>query len=341
MSPGGTPPLPCRNAGRILTLLAALLLGACGRKAEDPKAAADAFFQLVFAGKFPEAYERGSAAFKFTRSPQYFEARARDLGLTGARSVEWGAPELQGRVAKIRGTFTKKDGTPLELTIALLLENDAWRLHEAKSAPHPKTGIVDDVFAVVSRSHDTRGLRSVAMLEPNALPVPSERELRQLAEDAILLFNEATQTGDFSKLYEAAADRWKWRGRDPQELAALAADPTRSSEADPFNYENRLTEAALRRAFAAAVLAKVDLTPVTGRKLILREPARVNSDGVLNLAGSFDCDVFQRGRPADPCALIFSLEFVNEASAWKLFGITVNIVSRKKLEADAAQPAKD
>jgi hypothetical protein len=179
------------------------------------------------------------------------------------------------------------------------------------------------------------------MSEPNALPVPPERELRQLAEDAILLFNEATQTGDFSKLYEAAADRWKWRGRDPQELAALAADPMRSQEADPFNYENRLTEAALRRAFSAAALAKVDLTPVTGRKLILREPARVNSDGVLNVAGSFDCNVFQRGRPTDPCALIFSLEFVNEASAWKLFGITVNIVSRKKLEADAASAAKE
>jgi hypothetical protein len=61
--------------------------------------------------------------------------------------------------------------------------------------------------------------------------------------------------------------------------------------------------------------------------MILSAPARVNSDGVLNVSGTFDTPVFQGGAPGQPRKLAFALEYVNEAAKWKLFGLTVNIVA--------------
>ena len=172
------------------------------------------------------------------------------------------------------------------------------------------------------------------ILEPNALDTPAEPQLRQLAEDTLLLFNEAIQNGgDFSALYAAASERWKFRGRDPRELAYGGSDPERAAKVDPFNNDNRLTAAALHNAFAAAVAAKVDLSPIRGKKMILSEPARVNSDGVLNLSGTFDATVYQASVPGSPRKLEFTLEYVREAAQWKLFGITVHILTTEKTPA--------
>jgi hypothetical protein len=88
--------------------------------------------------------------------------------------------------------------------------------------------------------------------------------------------------------------------------------------------------AALRNAFAAAVEAKVDLSPLQNAKMVLLEPARSNSDGVLNLKGKFECDVFHAAESTKPNRVEFALEYVMEASKWKLFGITVHILRQEK-----------
>jgi len=329
--PTGTSPCPFRLVVRVLFLFVAGLLCGCGAPVKPPRDAADEFFKLVSAQKFSAAYERSSAAFKFTRSLQYFEARARDLALTDMRAVEWGEPEQRDRLTKIRGVFTKADDTKLGLNLTLVLENGAWRLDAALSDPAPRGGVVDDVFAVATRTRDTVGLRALQFLEPSSLLVPEEREMRRIVEATLLKFNEALQNGgDFSALYEDASDRWKYRGRDPGELASAGINPRRSREADPFNHENRLTSAALRNAFEAAVRAKVDLSPIKGAKMKLRESARINSDGVLNVSGSFDCPVFHADQPDKPNTLHFALEYFMEASKWKLFGITVKILREEK-----------
>jgi hypothetical protein len=270
-------------------------------------------------------------AFKLSRSAQYFEARARELGLSDVTAVEWGQPDQQGRLTKIRGVFTKTDGNKLPLSFTFILEGGDWRLHEAKSDPAPGTGVVDDVFAVAARSRDSAKNRVSEFLEPSSLVVPPDLELRRLIEDTLMQFNEAMLNGgDFATLYAEASDRWKYRGRDPGELAYAGTDPLRTKQADPFNHENRLTTAALRNAFDAAVRAKVDLSPIKGAKMELREPARINSDGVLLVNGSFDCAVFHATEPDKPNKLQFMLEYVMEASKWKLFGITVHILRIEK-----------
>jgi len=310
----------------LAVLFAAALCG-CEDRSRTARHAAEDLSRMFSEQRFAEAYQQASPVFRFTRSANYFEARVRDLGLCEARGAAWGEPERHGRLATVRGIFTLKDGGKLPLKFTFSMEDGGWRLIEARSEPGPGGGVAEDVFAVAARTRDTIGARSVEILEPNALEIPTEPQLRQLAEDTLLLFNEAIQNGgDFSALYASASDRWKFRGRDPIE------GPTASRVAmkDPFNDENRLTAAALRNAFAAAVEAKVDLSPIKGTKMLLSEPARVNSDGVLSVNGTFDANVIQASMPGEPRRLEFGLEFVREAAKWKLFGITVHVVAPRK-----------
>lgn len=281
--------------------------------------------------RFAEAYEGTASAFRFRRSLNYFEARVRDLGLCDARNVKWDDAQREGALATVRGVFTLKNDSVLPLKLVFSKEDGGWRLLEARSEPAAGAGIAEDVFAVASRSKDTVNTRSVEILEPNATDIPAEALLRQLAEDTLMLFNEAIQNGgDFSALYAAASDRWKFRGRDPRELAYMGTDRERLEKLDPFNNENRLTIAALHKAFEAAIEAKVDISPIRGKKMILSEPARVNSDGVLVLNGTFDATVIQASMPGVPRRVVFLLEYVHEASQWRLFGLTVNILAVPK-----------
>jgi ribosomal protein S13 len=185
---------------------------------------------------------------------------------------------------------------------------------------------VDEVFTVTSRTKDSVKIRAAEVLEPMALAVPTESQLHRLAEDTLLTFNDAIQNGgDFSTLYAEASDRWKYRGKDPRDLTYVGSDPLRVVGGDPFNEENRLTATALRRAFDAAIQAKIDISALKGARMILSEPARINSEGVLRIAGTFDC-VATQGEAKMPRKLDFMLEYVFESSRWKLFGITVNLL---------------
>ena len=322
MQPASFPP----RFPRTLALCFTALLCGCEDRSRTPRDVAEEMSQMFSQQRIADAYQQTASAFRFTRSANYFEARVRDLGLCDASEVKWGEAARHGRLATVRGVFTLKDGSKFPLNFTLSMEDGSWRLIEAKSDPGPGTGAVEEVFAVASRTRDTSSARAMEILEPNALGVPSEPQLRQLAEDTLLLLNEAMQNGgDFAALYASASDRWKFRGRDPRELAYGGSDPARLTKLDPFNNENRLTAAALHNAFAAAVEARVDLAPIKGRRMILFQPARVNSDGVLNLNGTFGTAVYQASLPGSPRMLKFALEYVCEAGHWKLFGLTVQI----------------
>jgi hypothetical protein len=316
---------------RTLALLFAAMFCGCADRSRTARDVAEEMSRHFTEQRFAEAYEEASSAFRFTRSASYFEARVRDLGLCDAKSVTWGDPDRHGRLATVRGVFTLKEGGEFPLNFTFAMEDGAWRLIEARPDPGPGGVAAEDVFAVMARTKDTIGARSMEILEPSALEVPAEPQLRQLAEDTLLLFNEAIQNGgDFSALYESASDRWKYRGRDPHDLSYGGSSAARSAIKDPFNDENRLTAAALHHAFSAAVEAKVDLSPIKGTKLVLSEPARVNSDGVLSVNGTFDAIVSQASMPDSPRKLDFVLEYVREASRWKLFGLTVHVVAPPK-----------
>ena len=316
---------------RALALLFTALLCGCEDRSRTARDVAEEMSRMFSEQRIAQAYEGTASAFRFRRSQNYFEARVRDLGLCDARGVKWSEAERSGKLATVRGVFTLKNDSQMPLNFIFSMEDGGWRLIEARSAPAPGGGVAEDVFAVASRTRDTLGARAVDILEPNATDIPPEPQLRQLTEDTLLLFNEAIQNGgDFSVLYAAASDRWKFRGRDPRDLTYGGSDPERVAKLDPYNNDNRLTAAALHNAFAAAVEAKVDISPIRGKKMILSEPARVNSDGVLVLNGTFDATVFQASIPGLPRRVEFLLEYVREGTQWKLFGLTVNILAADK-----------
>ena len=318
------------TCSRAFALLFTVLLCGCEDRSRTARDVAEEMSRMFSEQRIAEAYAGTASEFRFRRSEHYFEARVRDLGLCDARGVKWDEPERSGRLATVLGVFTLKDESKLPLKFVFSTEDGAWRLVEARSVP-AAGGAAEDVFAVAARTRDTLSARAVEILEPNATGIPPEAQLRQLAEDTLMLFNEAIQNGgDFSGLYAAASDRWKYRGRDPRELAYGGSDPARIAKLDPFNNENRLTAAALHNAFAAAVEARVDISPIRGKKMILAEPARVSSDGVLILNGTFDANVVQASMPGRPRKVQFMLEYVSEAGRWKLFGLTVNILAVDK-----------
>jgi hypothetical protein len=317
---------------RALALFFAALLCGCEDGSKAPRDAAEKMSRLLIERRISEAYRQASSAFRFTRSENYFEARVRDLGLCDATGVKWGADERHGRLATVHGVFTLKDGGELPLSFTFSMEDGAWRLIEASSEPLPgRGGAGEDIFAVALRTRDTMEAKAMEILEPSAAVVPDGEALRQLAEDTLLLFSEAIRNGgDFSALYASASDRWKYRGRDPRDLAYSGPDPGRLARADPENADNRLTIEALRNAFSVAIEAKVDLSPIKGRKMILSAPPRVTSDGVLSVNGTFDAPVYQANMEGQPRKLVFALEYVREAATWKLFGITVNVIAMNK-----------
>jgi len=316
---------------RTVALIFAASLCGCEEHGRTARDAAQDLARLFSERKFAEAYAETAQAFRFRRSENYFEARLVDLGLCEAREVNWGEPERNGRLATVRGVFALKDGNRLPLNFVFNLEDGAWRLIETRSIPNPG-GVAEDVFAVAARTRDTSSTRSVEIREPNDTDVPPESQLRQLVEDTLLLFNEAIQNGgDFSALYAAASDRWKYRGRKKEDLEYIGSDPERIAKTDPENQDHRLTLSALRTAFAAYVATKVDISPIKGKKMILTSPPRVNSDGVLNLYGTFDATVFQSGAPNHPKHVEFRLEYVREVGWWKLMGITVNVFATDAL----------
>jgi hypothetical protein len=309
---------------RLLLLLAvALTLSACGNPKQGPKEAAAEFFQKCAEGKSLEAYKSASKIFQLERTDKYFEARVRDLGLDRLKSVTWSEPEEKGDTQRVTGDFVVQDGRPLHLVITLAKEDGQWRVLSAKEGKGDSKA--EDVFAVLARSKDTQAEREKAFLEPVATALPTERQLQQLVEKTLMDFQDAITKNDFRDFFAAVSDRWKYRGKDPRLLNYTGTARDRIEESDPTNKAQRLTVEALRANFAPFAEAKVDLTPIKGKPMVLASPAHITSDGVLTLAGTYNEFVFQGGFPPQPRKLKFKLEYVMEGSSWRLFGITVNL----------------
>ena len=303
----------------LLLLVCALCFGACGGPKQGPKEAAAEFFQKCAEGKVMEAYKSASKIFQLERTDKYFEARVRDLGLDQLKRAIWSEPEKKGETQRVKGDLVVHEDRPLTLVVTMVEEEGQWRVLNAKQEKG------EDVFAVVARTKDTQAEREKAFLEPVATAMPSERQLQLLVEKTLMDFQDAINRNDFKDFFASVSDRWKYRGKDPRLLNYTGTDRARIEESDPFNTAQRLTIEALRSNFGPFVEAKVDLTPIKGKSILLTSPAHITSDGVLTLAGTYKEFVFQGGFGAQPRKMKFKLEYVMEGSSWRLFGITVNL----------------
>jgi hypothetical protein len=122
----------------------------------------------------------------------------------------------------------------------------------------------------------------------NAGEVPSNRELKTLALDSLLLFNDAIQAKSFDGFYRQISELW----------------------------QKEVTADKLQEIFQGFIDKKIDLTPITKVEPAFAGTPAVNDDGLLVVKGSY---------PTQPSKVVFELKYVYEKESWKLGGINVQV----------------
>jgi len=136
----------------------------------------------------------------------------------------------------------------------------------------------------------------------NTGKVPSNRELKTLALDSLLLFNDAIQDKSFDKFYSGISDLW----------------------------QKEVTPAKLKEIFHGFIDQKIDLAAINKVEPVFDGTPAVNDDGLLVIKGSY---------PTRPSKVLFELTYVYEDDSWKLAGINVNI--KPTAEKDEKKKADD
>ena len=227
------------------------------------------------------------------------------MGLVEQAGAEWGKPEIEKRTAKIPVRIQTKEGKTVSLIVTLTRESTQWQVYSLRSPPSETTGISENRFTLVGKTQvgkvQESGGPALKMIDPafkdyQSLPVPPEADLRQLARSTLLRFNEAVASKSFDDFYESTSLAWQTgKFTDGQ---------------------GQLTKGQLQREFQPFIDKKIDISAIQKVEPVWTAPVAIGSDGLLTLAGYFPTDAFQ---------VHFSLKFIYEPPAWKLFGIDVNL----------------
>jgi len=145
-------------------------------------------------------------------------------------------------------------------------------------------------WKVLSIKGPQTGARTGPIIEREspALAVPGTDESAQLALTSLLSLNEALQTKSFDKFHAGISRTW----------------------------QEQITSAKLLEVFQALVDLETNLDAIKTLSPVFKSPPALNADGILVLEGHY---------PVEPGNVFFTLKFVNEEKAWKLFGVKVNI----------------
>ncbi len=226
--------------------------------------AGDDFLALTSSGKIREAYESCSTTLKTQQSFEAFERAVQRLGLTEVTSASWSNREMKNDRVHLDGTGSTRAGGKVPLTMDLIKEAGNWKVVAVNV---PAAGV------------------AVAAGEAK---MPSDSELRALALDSLLAFNEAVRADDFARFHEQISAAW----------------------------QEQITAEQLATAFHDFTEKHIDIGGIKDVQPIFNEPPQIDSNGVLVLSGYY---------PAKPNRVVFRLKYVYEHPNWKLFGIKVNV----------------
>jgi hypothetical protein len=130
-------------------------------------------------------------------------------------------------------------------------------------------------------------VRAMPFVE-NAGKVPTDKELKTLALDSLLLFNVAIQTKSFEDFYGRTAKLWQ-KEVTPEELLGV---------------------------FQSFIDKEMNIAPIAKLEPTFEETPAVNEDGLLVMKGSY---------PTQPNKVFFELKYVDEDGSWKLVAINVKV----------------
>ena len=122
----------------------------------------------------------------------------------------------------------------------------------------------------------------------NAGEVPTNKELKKLALDSLLLFNVAVQTESFDNFHAKIAKLW----------------------------QKEVTPEKLLQIFHSFIDKKINIALIVKEEPDFDETPSVNGDGLLVLKGSY---------PTQPNKVFFELKYIDEDGIWKLVGINVQV----------------
>lgn len=118
--------------------------------------------------------------------------------------------------------------------------------------------------------------------------VPTNKEIKKLTLDSLLLFNAAIQTKSFDNFSTKISKLW----------------------------QKEITPDELLRIFHSFVDQNVNIAPIVKEQPDFEGTPTVNDDGILVLKGSY---------PTQPNHVFFELKYVFENESWKLVGINVQV----------------
>lgn len=122
----------------------------------------------------------------------------------------------------------------------------------------------------------------------NAGKVPTDKELKKLALDSLLLFNVAIQTKSFEDFYSHTAKLW----------------------------QKEVTPEKLLEIFQSFIDKKINIALIVKAEPAFEGTPAVNEDGFLVIKGSY---------PTQPSKVFFELKYVYEDESWKLVAINVQV----------------
>jgi len=127
-------------------------------------------------------------------------------------------------------------------------------------------------------------------LRTEAQKAPPEKELKTMVRNSLIAFNDAVQEKNFAGFHK-------------HELATVFRDQV------PVEKFTAVFKEFLDKGY--------DISNIAKSEPVFDEPAKIDSNGVLVLKGSY---------PTKPNKVIFTLKYLQEKSAWKMVGINVQVL---------------
>ena len=247
------------------------------------------FLALLGQGKTAEAYASTAEGFRAQQDETSFTAAVKQLGLIDYSTVSWHSRQFENQEGAVEGTLTTKKSGTRPVAVRLVQEGGTWKVLGVRY------GGVDLAALKVPPPlpPDAEVKRYDAAVPPAAriqhpTPVPPEAELERMATAALLDFNEAVQTKDFTALYDKLSEQWK-------------------KETNPKG---------LQKSFQQFIDNNVNIGGIKDVKPQFSPAPAVDDKGALVLAGHY---------PTQPSPVRFELKYVYEGSAWKPISISVSV----------------
>lgn len=226
--------------------------------------ASEEFLRLLGQEKIAEAYGSTSAGYRAQQDEESFTLAVKQVGLTKYASASWSNRQIKNQQGSTAGTVTNKDGGTSPIALTLIQEDGQWK--------------------VASVNYSGVDLTTIK----TKLALPADDELRKLATQSLLDFDQAVQAKDFAPFHETLSDPLK----------------------------KAMTPAKLQDAFQVFVDKQIGIAGIKDVAPTYDAPPVINDKGELILVGRY---------PTQPVPVRFTLEYIRERGNWKLTTINVNV----------------